>query len=368
MKGQKGRSIQCDHIPVFESNVAAPDTPNNPWKGKHPKKQARISVAMPPDDWLCQKLERLNTTVAEGYPSRAQDSAGLKREQFVKIPKSQSRWYQMHTIKLEGPHRPGKNLFSWSNTEVKVNSQFPRIIKTSSYSPAGPPSRPISQDYLCHWERCAREGSYIVNSAAGFNQCSSELQEGISNNVAFLSAKINKGKAPKEVTEALKDIKDYMAFHQNVSVVMGTALQHLADSLFVNLTNLVLIRRDSYLEHVKQGMKPDTWNLLRNAPVFVYGLFPDSVLCTAEQDITKFESAGVAPVPGPGASHTPTGEGILGTARMKGETPTEVQVELIKPNSHGANFLEIETGAVDVVEVQSSNPRFSKLRGLKTYK
>ena len=78
---------------------------------------------MPPNDWLCQKLEKLNATVAEGYPSRAQDSAGLKRDQFIKIPKSQSRWYQMHTLKQDGPHRPGKNLFSWSDSEAKLNSR-----------------------------------------------------------------------------------------------------------------------------------------------------------------------------------------------------------------------------------------------------
>ena len=83
---------------------------------------------------------------------------------------------------------------------------------------------------------------------------------------------------------------------------MGTALQHLADSLFVRLSKLVLLRRDSYLEHVKQGIKPDTWNLLRNASMFGHGLFPNSVLATAEQDITKHESAGVAPGPGAGAS------------------------------------------------------------------
>ena len=86
------------HIPVYESDLSEPDKSNNPWKGKKPKQPARISMAMPPDDWLCQKLERLNTTVAEGYPSRAQDSAGLKKDQFVKIPRSQSRWYQMHTL------------------------------------------------------------------------------------------------------------------------------------------------------------------------------------------------------------------------------------------------------------------------------
>ena len=62
-----------NHIPVFEADFSEPDKSNNPWKGKVPKCPARISVAMPPDDWLCQKLERLNTTVAVGYPSRSQD-------------------------------------------------------------------------------------------------------------------------------------------------------------------------------------------------------------------------------------------------------------------------------------------------------
>ena len=298
-----------DYIPVFESDLAEPDKTNNPWRGKHPRKPARISVAMPPDDWLCQKLEKLNTTIAEGYPSRAQDSAGLKKDQFVKIPKSQSRWYQMYTVRQEGPHRPGKNLFSWTGNKAKVNSQFPRIIKASSYSPSGPPSRPISQEYLRRWERCAKEGTYVVNSAAGFNRCASELQERISSTVGFLGSRISKGKSPKEVTEAIRDIKDLLAFHHNVSLSMGTALQHLADSLFVNLSNLILLHRDSYLEHVKPGIKPDTWNMLRNAPMFGYGLFPDAVLNTAEQDINKYESAGVAPGPGPGASQHSTWRG-----------------------------------------------------------
>ena len=60
--------------------------------------------------------------MAERYPSRAQDFAGLKKDQFIKIPKSQSRWCQMHTLRLEGPHRPGKSLFSWSDNVAKVNS------------------------------------------------------------------------------------------------------------------------------------------------------------------------------------------------------------------------------------------------------
>ena len=37
------------------------------------------------------------------------------------------------------------------------------------------------------------------------------------------------------------------------------------------MSNLVLLRCDAYLEFVKQGVKPDTMNLLRNAPLFDYG-------------------------------------------------------------------------------------------------
>ena len=62
-----------------------------------------------------------------------------------------------------------------------------------------------------------------------------------------------------------EDLKDLSAFHTSVSVALGTAFQHLADSLFVQLANFILLRRDSYLEYVKPGLKPDTWNKLRNA-------------------------------------------------------------------------------------------------------
>ena len=77
----------------------------------------------------------------------------------------------MHLIKPDGPHRPVRSVFSWHNTEAKVNSQFPRITKPASYPSAGPPSRPISQESLCRWERAARENSYIINHAAGFDRC-----------------------------------------------------------------------------------------------------------------------------------------------------------------------------------------------------
>ena len=65
----------------------------NPWKGKYPRRTGKVSVELPADDWLCYKMEKLNTRAAEGYPSRAQEAAGLKQDQFIRTPKSQAKWY-----------------------------------------------------------------------------------------------------------------------------------------------------------------------------------------------------------------------------------------------------------------------------------
>ena len=279
-------------IPEFEPAVGDTDNKSdNPWKGKHPRRTGKVSIELPADDWLCYKMEKLNTRAAEGYPSRSQEAAGLKIDQFIRTPKSQSRWYAQSRLRQEGSQRPGKTIFGWSGSEARLNSQFSRIAKVSAYPTSGPASRPDPQEILRHWEKCAREGSLITNHAASFNRCVSEIQEKMNQHISFLNDTIVKGKAPKEVVDAIRDLKDLSAFHSSVSVALGTAFQHLADSLFVQLANFILLRLDSYLEHVKPGLKPDTWNKLRNAPLFTYGLFPDDVLATAEQDILKHESS-----------------------------------------------------------------------------
>ena len=118
----------------------------------------------------------------------------------------------------------------------------------SAYHQSGPASRPVSQEILCRWEKCAREGSYIINHAAGFNRCTSKIQEKKGEHISFLQEMVVKGKPPKEAVNAIKDLS---AFHTSISVGLGTAFQHLADSLFVQLANFVLLQRDLYLEHVR---------------------------------------------------------------------------------------------------------------------
>ena len=186
-------------------------------------------------------MEKLNTRTAEGYPSRSQEAAGLKLDKFIRTPKSQAKWYAQSRLKQDGTQRPGKTIFGWSGSEARLNSQFSRIAKVSAYPTSGPASRPVPQEILRRWEKCAREGSLITNHAAGFNRCTSEVQEKMNQHISLLHETVVKGKAPKEVVEVIKELKDLSAFHTSVSVALGTAFQHLADSLFVQLVNFVLL-------------------------------------------------------------------------------------------------------------------------------
>ena len=81
----------CHQIPELDGVSSADD---NPFTGSRVQPTRKVSVKLLVDNWLCRKMEKLNLTVAEGYPSRNTETAGLLRDQFVKPPRS-SRWYNM---------------------------------------------------------------------------------------------------------------------------------------------------------------------------------------------------------------------------------------------------------------------------------
>ena len=73
------------HIPVIYLTCDKEwEKANNPWKGKNPRPPIKVSVALPPNEWLCQKLEKLNLEVVEFYISRSQDFCAFKVDQFVR--------------------------------------------------------------------------------------------------------------------------------------------------------------------------------------------------------------------------------------------------------------------------------------------
>ena len=50
--------------------------------------------------------------------------------------------------------------------------------------------------------------------------------------------------------------------------------------------------RDSYLDHLKSGIKQDTLNSLGNAPLNPVMVFPDSVLTKVEDKISQYDNKG----------------------------------------------------------------------------
>ena len=52
----------------------------------------KVSIKIPSDEWLCRKMEKLNITLTEDYPTLSSETSGLSRDMFVRVPKTQ-KWY-----------------------------------------------------------------------------------------------------------------------------------------------------------------------------------------------------------------------------------------------------------------------------------
>ena len=56
---------------------------DNPFAGPKTQPASKVSVKIPTDEWLCEKMSKLNITLVEGYPSRSSEANGLLKDQFV---------------------------------------------------------------------------------------------------------------------------------------------------------------------------------------------------------------------------------------------------------------------------------------------
>ena len=84
---------------IPDVDTATSDSNNNPFAGSKQQPVGKISVNLPTDDWLCQKMDQLKLTLIEGYPSRSLEASGLQRDQYVKTGKPESKWYRLHPRK-----------------------------------------------------------------------------------------------------------------------------------------------------------------------------------------------------------------------------------------------------------------------------
>ena len=106
----------------------------------------------------------------------------------------------------------------------------------------------------------------ICNQAASFKNCLFKVQQDMHTQLTVIRTE-SKGKSASKVSNA-------------------KTMEHLTDFVFVSMGNLTSARRDSYLTHVKTGIKPDTFPALRTSPLQLATLFPDCVIKRAEDDHT----------------------------------------------------------------------------------
>ena len=103
--------------------------------------------------------------------------------------------------------------------------------------------------------------------------------------IRTLQAEQTKGKLAGKVGAATEELQYLMNFSTSITQCVAKAMEHLSYFTFVSMANLTLSRRDSYLAHVKSGLKQDTLAALRQAPLDLPTLFLDTFLKRAEEDI-----------------------------------------------------------------------------------
>ena len=182
------------HIPDCDNSAASMD--DNPFAGSRVKTTGKVKL--PVDEWLCKKLEKLNVTIAEGYPARNSETSGLLRDQFVKTPRS-SKWYDMQAVKKGDASTQAVS--HWSPEPAKLNSMFSRVARRSL--PSAPASRTFSQDTLRRWEKAFREQSVMCNHAAGLSRCLTKVQDSMVTQLKSLRSDSSKGKSAERTQQAI---------------------------------------------------------------------------------------------------------------------------------------------------------------------
>ena len=273
------------HIPEVDNTTATSD--DNPFAGPKTVTPGKVSVRVPSEEWLCKKLGKLNLTIAEGYPSRGSEAGGLAKDIFLRPPRSQSKWYGLHTDQKTDPSK----VSTWHTDAVKLNSSYSRIARYTGLGSTSPASRRISQETLRRWERSAREASVICNQTASFNRCLVRVQQNMKDQLKVLKAE-HKGKGSAKVSPAVEELHYLLDFNASISQAAAKSMEHLSDFVFITMGNLTLVRREAYLSHLRTGIKQDTLTALRTAPLHLPTLFPDATIKRAKEDIAQFESKG----------------------------------------------------------------------------
>ena len=121
---------------ILEVDSVLSSFEDNPFAAPKQQPAGKTSVNLPTDDWLCRKMDRLNLTLVQEYPSRSSESGGLQRDQFVKHGKSQGKWYGLHPSQ----DKPASIVSFWHSEATKLNSTYSRVARPGGLTSPAPSS------------------------------------------------------------------------------------------------------------------------------------------------------------------------------------------------------------------------------------
>ena len=215
------------NIPEMDSTTTGSD--DNPFSGPKSSTTGKVSVQMPTEEWLCEKLSKLNVTLVEGYPSRSSEAGGLMMDQFLRPAKSQSKWYRLSSDHKADPAA----VSTWCTDACKLNSSYSRIAQQSGLASTHPTSRRVSQETLRRWEKSAREATVICNQAASFNRCLFKVQQNMQEQLKIVRSD-SKGKSSAKVSTAMDEMQYVMNFNSSICQAAAKTMEHLTEFVFIS--------------------------------------------------------------------------------------------------------------------------------------
>ena len=175
-------------------------------------------------------MDKLNVTLVEGYLSSASEAGGLQKDQYVKVGKSQLKWYGLHP----STDKTADTVSFWGNESVKLHSSYSIISHSSGLATPAPASHPLSQDTLRRWEKSAREASYIFK-AADFSLSSSKVQSSMQVQLRKIQIEESKGKSSEKIRSATDELQNLMNFNSSITQCMAKTMEYLSEFVFIKL-------------------------------------------------------------------------------------------------------------------------------------
>ena len=124
----------------------------------------------------------------------------------------------------------------------------------------------------------------ICNQAASLNWCFFKVQQDMQPQLKTIQSE-SKGKSSSKVSSPTDELQYLMEFNASITQAAAKTMGHLTDFVFISMGNLTMVRRDTYIKHVKSGIKPDTLAALRASPLQISTLFTDTAIKRAEKEI-----------------------------------------------------------------------------------